>query len=445
MHFLRRIKQVTSNFLLFTLLLVLNTASYAQNSNVEFEDALDGAFGLLYDDPEKAISLATEAHRIAEDNGDLWGAAVGLAGLGYISYEVGDFKASLMNYMRALTVLRKSDTTDLPNEIIILNELARIQSEFNNHDESIKYLEEALDLAEEHAEKNAVYALENDHLIWLVDIPYFMAIEYQAKGAYQTAGKILFTLWDKAENKDDIATYSQVLNELGIIKMNNGEYSSAQEYFGLVVSGDHVDDWDKSMAYHNLAASYMEQGEYERAESYFLIALDLKQQLEDPWSEFLTLLDLGELEFKRKDSKLAVKYWEQALRTYSDIETDPDLYSIYNWLQLAYMDIDIERAKEYNQKYTELNNFYVKNQTEQRELEAQNRQELSAWIDQQRQDRVDAEERQRFIEQFWPVLLGVALLVLFSFILGIRYYWAMRTNRKLSRAQLSHVAQESGK
>ena len=70
---------------------------------------------------------------------------------------------------------------------------------------------------------------------------------------------------------------------------------------------------------------------------------------------------------------------------------------------------------------------------------------ITQTIDQQRQDRVDAEERQRFIEQFWPVLLGVALLVLFSFILGIRYYWAMRTNRKLSRAQLSHVAQESGK
>ena len=282
--------------------------------------------------------------------------------------------------------------------------------------------------------------MANDQLNWLVEIPYYIAIEYQAKGAHQTAGNILFELWETAENKEDVFAYSQVLNELGIIKMNNGEYSAAQEYFGIVISSGDVDDWDKANAYHNLAATYVSQGEYAKAENYFMIGLEMTKGLNDPESLFISYQDIGELEYKRGESKKAIEYWQKALDVYSDIETDPDLYSVYNWLQLAYMDIDIAKAKEYNLKHTQLNDFYVKNQTVQRELEAQNRQELNTWIDQERQQRVDAEQRQMFLKEFWPVFLGVALLLIFSGVIGVRYLRTIRANKALAQKQMSVTA-----
>lgn len=437
------IKSHTCRFLLFVAFFLCHTCLCAQNPRKKFNDKFDKAVEMVYDHPSEAIDFGMEAFSMARDAKDYWAMAIAKAGMGYISYEVGDYKAAYGNYLDALRVLKKSDTVDLSNQVIILNELSLIQSDFNNHDESIEYSKEALKVAKEYVKKYPEHAEENEQLRWLVDIPYYMAIEYQDKGAHQTAGKILVDLWDQAEDKGDIVTYAQVLNELGIIKMNNAEFRDAQEYFGIVVSSLDVGEEDKSIAYHNLAGTYMEQGNYDKANSYFLIALDMKNELDDTYSQFITYQDLGELEYRMDNQEKAIAYWEKGLSVYDKVDNDPELYSVYNWLQLAYMDIDVDKAKEYNLEYAKRNSFYVQNQTVQREEEARNRQDLIRYIDEERQERIDAEERSRFIQQFWPVLLGVALLVIFSMIMGVRYYKALRANKELTKAQLNAQAVSS--
>lgn len=436
-------KLSTSKILFLVPFFLWYTAGYAQNSRKDFNEKFNAAIELVHDRPEEAIDLGMDAYNMARDSQDFWAMAIARAGIGFMSYEVGDYKASYQNYVDALESLEKADTVDLSNEVIILNELSLIQSDFNNHDESIHYGKRALKVAKEYVKKYPDHAEKHDQTRWLVDIPYYMAIEYQAKGAHQTAGKLLVDLWEEAEDKEDIVTYAQVLNELGIAKMNNGEYKDAQEYFGLVVSGQGVYEEDKSVAYHNLAGTYLGQGNYEKANSYFLIALDMKKELEDDYGQFVTLQDLGELEYRRGQKSMAIEYWETGLSVYDKLQGDPELYSVYNWLQLAYMDIDIEKAKEFNKTYAQHNSFYVQNQAFQREEEAQNREELIRYIDEQRQNRVDAEQRNRFIQQFWPVFLGVALLVIFSMIMGVRYYRALRANKELAKAQLNAQAVSS--
>ena len=304
----------------------------------------------------------------------------------------------------------------------------------------ITHYQQAIKAIKNYNKYNPEHARENGYLNWLVDTHYYLALAHQDRGAHQTAGKILFDLWEQSEDQGDVATYALVLNELGLIKSNNGEYNDAQQYLGLVIAADGVDDFYRSIAYHNLAITYMEQGEFERADNYFQIGLGMTKELNDPYSLFVTYQDIGELEYRKENSKKAIEYWEAALDVYQDIETDPDLYSIYNCLQLAYMDIDVSKAKEYNLKHTQLNDFYVKNQSVQRELEAQNREELSAWIDQERQTRVDAEQRQMFIKEFWPVFLGVALLLIFSGVIGVRYLRTIRANKALAQKQMSVTA-----
>lgn len=421
---------------------VLMSSVYGQGDRHEFLNKLNKAYDLLYSDPHKAIAAGMKAYDFAEAKGDAWGMAIGYSGMAYISYEVGDYDASYRNNIAALRILKSSDTTDLYNETLILNHLAIIHSDFNNHDESIRYSKKALSVGKEYLRKHRAHAESKEALGILVDISYSMAVEYQAKGAHQSAGKILVNLWEDAENKEDIVAYAEVLNELGIVKTKNGEYTEAQVYFGLVVSGADVYQEDKTVAYHNLAITYMEQGNLSKAESYFLISLDMAKELEDMHSQFVTYQDLGELEHKKGNVNQAIDYWETGLSVYDDLGNDPELYSVYNWLQLAYMDLDVEKAKGFNQKFSELNNFYVKNQTFQREQEAQSRQVLNNIVDEERQDRVDAEQRNRFIKKFWPIFLGVALLVIFSMIMGLRYYRALRANRALSAAQPSVINSE---
>ncbi len=122
------LKQITYSFSVFALLIVSNQALIAQKHRYLFEDKLDEANEIFIDDPRRAIAITVEARDIGEEFDDLWAVAIGLSNLGYFSYEIGDYRASYLNYLKALDALKASDTVDLSNQIVILNELSRIQS-----------------------------------------------------------------------------------------------------------------------------------------------------------------------------------------------------------------------------------------------------------------------------------------------------------------------------
>lgn len=429
-------KRLTYGLLFFALIVLGFESGIAQSARSEFKSEMDKTLNILKENPDEAIKSGIRTYQIAKENEDRWAMAVGKSLMGYISYRVKDYETAFINYTDALNSLQQLDSVDLDNEISVLRHLATISSKFNNHDQSILYRKEALDRVKTYSREYPELAIEKGINKQLRDIPYFLAVEYEKKGAHQTAGKILMDLWERAENQNDIVTHARVLNRLGLIKKANGEYNEALEYFGLVASEPTVSEKKKAIAYQNLGETYLKQGELERAERYLLLALNAKEQLNNPRSTFIAYLYLGELEYQKNEMGKAINLWEQGLNVFDKVEGEPELYNVYNKLQLAYMDIDIAKAKSLNQEFNKLNDFYVRNQTFQRGEESSRREALSALIDQEKQRRLDAQQRQEFIRTFWPVFLGVGLLVLFSVILGIRYYVALRANRALSQTQL---------
>ena len=412
------------------------TSIFSQNPQREYRSLIDSSYSALKSDKEYAIDLASKAHQVAESSGDDHLEALAFTGLGYVSYKVRDYEAAYINYSEALRRIEDLDSVDLHLKLATLQHLGMINSKFNNHDQSIEYRKQSLEVAKEYVAKYPEIATEKKILRLLRDIPYFLASEYEKKGAHQTAGKLLVELWEEAEDKSDIRTYARVLNKLGLIKKGNGEFNEAAEYFGLVVSSSETSELHKAIAYNNLAETYMKQGELERSERYYLLALSMWDNLDKPRHTFEAYMGLGELEYRKNNMGASIAHFEKGLSIFNKVEGEPELYEVYNWLQLAYMGIDVNKAKSLNEEFKKLNNFYVKNQTFQREEEAQRREALSALIDKEKQRRVDALNREQFIKEFWPVFLGVALLVLFSAILGIRYYVALRANRALSQSQL---------
>jgi tetratricopeptide (TPR) repeat protein len=407
-----------------------------QSAREEFKDKINDALVMFSENPEKGVEQAKESYRFAEEINDPWAKAIGMSSLGYMSYHVRDYEAAYLNYFDAFQFLEQADTVDLFNSTNVLQHLAMVHSKFNNYDRSIQYRTQALRSAKEYLSRHWEHAKEHSQTRIYIDMTYFLAVEYDKKGAHQTAGKILMELWEDAEDKGDVVTHARVLNKLGIIKKNNGEYSAAIDYFSLVAFEKEVPQKYQAIAYHNLGETYMVQGNYNKAQSYYLIALDMKKGLGNDRSTFITYLGLGELEYKKENMVRAIDFWETALSIFDKVENEPELYTIYNWLQLAYMDIDVEKAKAFNQSYSKLNDFYVRNQTFQREEEAEKREALSMLIDQQRQQRVEAAQRDRFISQFWPVFVLIGLLVCFSAFLGVRYYMALKANKLLTKKQL---------
>ena len=417
-------------------LMLSYTSIFSQNLRDDFRARLNESYKYIKSNPEKAVAMASDAYDMVKGTDDDYIKTIGFVGLGYVSYGIRDYESAYRNYTEALSRMESLDTVDLNAKVAVLKQLAMICSKFNNHEQSIEFRKQSWDVIKEYAEKFPEIMKEKKADRLLTDIPYFLASEYEKKGAHQTAGKLLMQLWEEAEDKKDIKTHARVLNKLGQIKKANGEFSEALNYFGLVASEPEASQKHRAIAYHNLGETYLAQGEWERAESNYLLALGLKEDLKNERSTFLTYMGLGELEYKKNDMQAAINHWEKGLSIFDKVEGEPELYDVYNWLQLAYMDIDVQKAKTFNQEFHKLNNFYVRNQTFQREEEAQRREALSALIDSEKQRRVDAQQRERFIQQFWPVFLGVGLLVLFSIILGVRYYVALRANRALSQSQL---------
>lgn len=436
-------KQFTYKILLIVLPVMLVTSVFGQNRREEVRTKLSESYSLIGKKPEEAVKKSLEAYDLVKTSDDDYAKLLALSGIGYVSYGVRDYEAAYLNFSDALRLSETLDTIDYHNQSSILQSLAAIHSKFKNYDQAIDFREKALVAVKKYCSQYPGQAKEKGVFRLLTDIPYYMAVEYGKKGAHQTAGKILMELWDQAEDKENIPAHAKVLNRLGLIKKKNGEYGAAQEYFGLVVAEREVSKKYKAMAYHNLAETYMLQGNYGKAESFFLNALDFKKEIGNARSTFVTYQGLGELAYRKDNMPEAIKYWETGLSIFDKVESEPELYDVYNSLQLAYMDIDIEKAKTFNQTHKQLNNFYVNNQAFQREDDAAKREALSMLIDKQRQKRVDAAQRQDFIRQFWPVFLAVALLVIFSMVLGVRYYMALKANKLLTQSQLKMQAAQA--
>jgi tetratricopeptide (TPR) repeat protein len=158
-----------------------------------------------------------------------------------------------------------------------------------------------------------------------------------------------------------------------------------------------------------LAVTYAKLENIETAEKWFNEALALKIEHSSPRSQFITRLDLGELKYKNGDTDKAINQWETALSTYDRLETEPDLFIVYDWLQKAYLRVDVDKASQYGSLYTSNVQNWMSiqnNQTNNPTLQAFNTR-----IDDFMRTREVKAERLALIKQFWPAGIVFALLI----------------------------------
>jgi hypothetical protein len=118
---------------------------------------------------------------------------------------------------------------------------------------------------------------------------------------------------------------------------------------------------------------------------------------------------LGELEFKKGNVDAAIGQWETAIETSDNINSDPDLFIIYDWLQKAYLRLDPDKSLNYGNLYTaNIQDWMLvqRNQNDNPSLQAFNTK-----IDDFMRSREEKAERVALIKQFWPAGLTFAVLI----------------------------------
>jgi tetratricopeptide (TPR) repeat protein len=359
--------------------------------------------------PDEAISLLEQAYDFAKSRKNMYRMVMAKSAMGSVGVQVGDYKSSYVNFSDALEYLQKCDTVDLYNKTVILENLAFIKSRYTDYEMSAVFYKEAYETAKKYVKSFRILAEENGDLSYLVDLPYSMAIQMKKSGDYETAGEVLLDMWEKSEYQGDTVALARALNELGLIKLENKEFVNAQEFFSFVAFNKNVNPDTRAIALQNLAVTYAKLENIETAEKWFNEALALKIEHSSPRSQFITRLDLGELKYKNGDTDKAINQWETALFTYDRLETEPDLFIVYDWLQKAYLRVDVDKASQYGSLYTSNVQNWMSiqnNQTNNPTLQAFNTR-----IDDFMRTREVKAERLALIKQFWPAGIVFALLI----------------------------------
>lgn len=416
----------------YILILFFCTQLYVVGQENDADALLNKALEIAEEQPEEAIELTEKAFDAARKSQDTFGMILAKSVMGDIGMQIQDYETAYINFSDALEFLEKSDTVDLYNRSSILNNLAIIKSIYGDHSGSADLYELSHKAAIEYVEKYPEIAEEYGDLRLLVDLPYDRSTELKKDGRYFEAGEILVELWEKSEFRKDTVLLAKVVNELGLIRMENKEYSKAQEFFAVAAFGEGVDLSIKATALHNLASSYMLQQDFLKAEQYFAQALELERDMSDEYSQFITMLDQGELAFINNDVSKAITTWESALKVYDDIESYPDLFIVYDWLQKAYLSRDIEKAALYGGLYTSNIKDWMNIQSSQKN-NTPTLQAFNSRIDGIMADRQLKAERLAMLKRYWPFGV-VALLLIMLLVYSVQVSFNKRRVRILEES-----------
>lgn len=386
----------------------------------------------MEDQPEEAIKLTDQAFNSARKSGDAYGMILAKSVMGDISMQESDYDVAYVNFSDALEFLKKSDTIDYYNRMSILNNLAEIKSIYGDHSGAADLYDLSHKSAVLYIDNHREMAEEWGDLMFLVDLPFERAKELKMDGRYLEAGEILVELWEESEFNRDTVLLAKVVNELGLIKKENKEYIKAQEFFAIAAFGDGVDGFIRAVALHNLAESYFEQEDWSKAENYYAQALALKKEFSSEYSQFITMLDQGELAYINKDISKAIAKWESALMVYDKIESYPDLFIVYDFLQKAYLSKDIEKAALYGGLYTSNIKDWMKIQSNQKN-NTPTLQAFNSRIDVILAGRQLKAERLALLKRYWPFGV-VALLLIMLFVYSVQISFNRRRERILEES-----------
>lgn len=417
----------------FIILFTFGQSALCQDWKSEVKSLLNDGIANAKISPEAAIESVLSAFEIAKRQKDYWTISNVKSTMGYISNVQRDYSAAFINYTEALDFLDKADTTDYANLMAIHENLALIHKKYKSYDQSIFHYSKATSIATLYSEEYPDLIKRRGHLKFLIELPYRHALAYRDKGDYKAAGETLLNLWEQSEDNQDTASYARVLNQLGLIQKRAGDLVEAEYYFGMVIGSEGVNPKMKAIAMHNMGAMFLAAEQYDKAQSYFGRAIELKKVHSSKRSQFITYLDMGELAYKTGKIKQAAGWWELGLKTFDKVEGEPDLFEVYNWLQKAYLKLDPEKVLAFNEQYASMNKAW---RNEQQKQQAKNSlYALQSEVNALKLEKEEAYTQKQFMKVYLPLAIGILIAVVALVLMIIRIRAVRRAKADIKEAE----------
>lgn len=223
--------------------------------------------------------------------------------LGLISYQVSNFSAAKNYYERALEIFRS--LKDKKNELLVMNNIAGINSNLGEYEEAIKIYSEVIGKSLIFADKEAeaIASLNLGELykeIWNFE----KSFEYfnRAYDSYEILGNAKYKIY--------------TLNKIGELFILSKNYENALKSFEMAfdIINKNGENYLVQEIYNNIGLIYFYEGQISKAKEFFEIALNSIKSADSNQQILISLKNnLGDCEYRNQVYSKAIVEYKEAL------------------------------------------------------------------------------------------------------------------------------------
>ncbi len=273
--------------ILITALLSLSNITVPPDISDDYIDKLHGqVYELLDTDLDSAMSVSEKTLQYSKDNDYIWGEGNSLFLKGYIFEQRNELGKSMIQYLKAVSVLEKLDTYKAINtRIKLIHNCGVILKDHYWYEEALEYFDKGIELANTHTLDKR-----------LLEIYYNRSDAYRLQGSFDLAVQDAKACLNIAKKQQHSLFIARCWNILGVAYMEFGDQEKARGYYRKIIDSNIekvATTRNKGRAFHNLGMTYYLDSNYIEAEKYYLKAQAEKEKRNRSRELFITYTDLA--------------------------------------------------------------------------------------------------------------------------------------------------------
>ncbi len=408
--------------LFFLLTMSCSTSSVQSDSNGKDEVSGDLKIieGYSKTNPDKAIHVSKVLLEKSEEERNLFGVIKANFWIAHLLKRKKEYGESVVYYLEGI---RQAETGHYDSIFIDKIWMRRnLANTFRTHEANelaTRYNLEAIEIAKKHGVFEQV-----------VELTFNQALVYERDEQYNKA----ITFYRDVRRLSDSISYNnvsykyRVLNQIGLVYLENSEYDSAIVYFDQLLDiKDPAHMLFKAQALHNIGEIHYENGDVFKTISLLWQAVSILEKIGNvEYNLFLSYRNLGRYLYETSQIEEAIAILGKAESIISYADWDPSSFEIYQSFSNLHYSIGNE----------ELGNAYLKIYNDEVEAYHGVKKENLELITNRYFEKLEKEEKEERIASimFYVKLIGGSLLCVFGLILGYNRVRSVRLQR--SREEL---------
>lgn len=328
--------------------------------------------------------------------------------------ELDKFDLAIVNYLESIRYFNQTDKSRGAHNILACYEnLGSMFSKYGKHEQAEAYFKDGLGLA-----------IGFNHDVFIGRLYYRIGKEQRMMKDYMNAIDNFFLSSRYSEKAKDDNRLIRTNNQLGLLFKDLEDFVKAREHFlkmyqfhGIVKNPN---KW-AGMASHNIAQTYLLEGDTLKALDKFKQAIDYKTKSNSKSSLFITYMDYAEILYLRGVFNESLVLYTKALDVAKYLVDDPDYFKIFKQMSLLYADMgNIDESIKYHMKYTSyLENYAMRQSNIASDKDSGSVISLDE-VTTRYSEFVAREERAAAIKFYLPLATAILLLLIVSVIIVLR-------------------------